>query len=162
MAGNNNSQDASPVAEHAWLAGTIVVGVDGSRASVAALRKAISLATLSGASVEAVYAWEFPRRYGPMSPTITWSPKDEAESVLIAVVNEVFGENVPEWFTGRATEGLAAHRLIDESRSADLLVVGSRGHGGFVGLLLGSVSATCAEHAHCPVLVVHGDSVETK
>jgi nucleotide-binding universal stress UspA family protein len=160
MAGNNNSRGASPAAEHVWLAGTIVVGVDGSRASIAALRKAISLATLFGASVEALYVWEFPRRYGPMSPTLTWSPKDEAESVLIAVVSEVFGDDVPEWFTGRAVEGLAAHRLIEESRNADLLVVGSRGHGGFVGLLLGSVSATCAEHAHCPVLVVHGDAIE--
>ena len=46
--------------------------------------------------------------------------------------------------------------LIDESISAEMLVLGSRGHGGFAGLLLGSVSSACAEHAHCPVLVVHG------
>jgi nucleotide-binding universal stress UspA family protein len=51
--------------------------------------------------------------------------------------------------------------LIDASKGAEMLIVGSRGHGGFVGLLLGSVSARCAEYAHCPVLVMHGDEEAT-
>jgi hypothetical protein len=58
-------------------------------------------------------------------------------------------------------QGGAAAVLIDQSRDADLLVVGSRGHGGFAGLILGSVSTACAEHAHCPVLVVHGTRART-
>ena len=55
----------------------------------------------------------------------------------------------------RVVEGAPATVLVDESRQADLLVVGSRGHGGFAGLLLGSVSQQCAHHAACPVVIVH-------
>jgi nucleotide-binding universal stress UspA family protein len=58
----------------------------------------------------------------------------------------------------RVVEGPAASVLVDESRAADLLVVGSRGHGGFTGLLLGSVSQQCAQHAECPVVIVRSSS----
>jgi nucleotide-binding universal stress UspA family protein len=54
----------------------------------------------------------------------------------------------------RVVEGTAGAALVDESRNADLLVVGSRGHGGFAQLLLGSVSQQCAQHAACPVVIV--------
>ena len=54
-------------------------------------------------------------------------------------------------------EGLPAKVPLDESKGATMLIVGSRGHGGFSGMLLGSVSANCAEHATCPMLVIHGD-----
>ena len=66
-----------------------------------------------------------------------------------------FGPILPGWVSTSSLEGNAAQRLIDASEGAEMLVVGSRGHGGVVGLLLGSVSSACAEKAHCPVLVVH-------
>jgi nucleotide-binding universal stress UspA family protein len=91
---------------------------------------------------------------------MTWSPEREAENVLSDVVRQVFGDAVPDWFTGRVVKGRATARLIQHSADADLLVIGSRGHGGFVGLLLGSVSAICAEHARCPVLVVHAQPAD--
>ncbi|HEY2643278.1 MAG TPA: universal stress protein [Galbitalea sp.] len=152
------AQSITPTPDH-WLTGKIVVGVDGSRSSVLAVRKAGRLATLSGASVEAVIAWELPSR-GPIVPVMTWSPEREAENVLSDVVRQVFGDAVPDWFTGRVVKGRATARLIQHSADADLLVIGSRGHGGFVGLLLGSVSAICAEHARCPVLVVHAQPAD--
>jgi nucleotide-binding universal stress UspA family protein len=58
----------------------------------------------------------------------------------------------------RVSEGAPATVLVDESRQADLLVVGSRGHGGFAGLLLGSVSQQCSHHAACPVVIVHASA----
>ncbi|MDQ1560876.1 MAG: hypothetical protein QOE85_217, partial [Actinomycetota bacterium] len=60
-----------------------------------------------------------------------------------------------QWFTEVTFEGNADEILIEQSRGAEMLIVGSRGHGGIAGVLLGSVSAKCAEHAHCPVLIIH-------
>ena len=75
--------------------------------------------------------------------------------MLRAASEAVFDDEPPTWFTWSARHGRPAKVLIDKSDGAEMLVVGSRGHGGFAALLLGSVSAACAEHAHCPVLVVH-------
>jgi nucleotide-binding universal stress UspA family protein len=69
----------------------------------------------------------------------------------------VFGDQPPAGLQRQVREGGAAKVLLDAGESAIILVVGSRGHGGFAGLLLGSVSANVAEHASCPVLVIHGD-----
>ncbi|MDD0857766.1 universal stress protein [Arthrobacter alpinus] len=63
----------------------------------------------------------------------------------------------PEGFSGVCVRGTPARVLMEHSKSAQMLIVGSRGHGGFAGMLLGSVSSACAEHAGCPVLVVHGE-----
>ncbi len=135
----------------------IVVGVDGSEQSKQALRWAAQFASVSGASIEVVGAWEYPPSYGWAAvPLEEWNPTRDMEKVLTATVDEVFGPQRPDDLVMTVREGSAAKVLLEESKDAALLVVGSRGHGGFVGLLLGSVSAGVAEHATCPVLVVHG------
>ncbi|HEY0261123.1 MAG TPA: universal stress protein [Lacisediminihabitans sp.] len=136
----------------------IIVGVDGSAASVAALRQAVVLAEALNGSVEAVDVWQFPASVAGYIPP-EWSPEDDAKQVLAEATSEVFGTAVPSWFEQTVCEGSTARRLVALSRDADLLVMGSRGHGGFTGLLLGSVSSACAEYSHCPTLVMHGESL---
>lgn len=135
----------------------IVVGVDGSKQSRLALRWAVSISQATGAAVDAVSAWHFPTTYGWSYIADEWDPAADAKRYLEETVDEVFSEGRPERLNLVVREGVAAKVLLDASKGATLLVVGSRGHGGFTGLLLGSVSASCAEHATCPVLVVHGE-----
>lgn len=135
----------------------IVVGVDGSEASKEALRWAARFAASIGGTIEAIIAWHPPANYGWGYLPGDWDPSQDAEKALIDTVDAVFGANRPEGMTLLVSEGNPAKVLIDRSQGAELLVVGSRGHGGFVGLLIGSVSEHCAEHAKCPVLVVHGE-----
>jgi nucleotide-binding universal stress UspA family protein len=135
----------------------VVVGVDGSEPSKSALRWAARFAALSGASIDAVVAWQPPVSYGGSYPPPEWRPDEDAEATLTSTVDEVFGDQRPADLRLIVEEGNAAAVLLDHSNGAELLVTGSRGHGGFAGLLLGSVSSHCAEHATCPVLVVHGE-----
>jgi len=141
--------------------GKIVVGVDGSAGSRAALRWAHAEAQLRGATLEAVTVWQLPvmawlPAFGAMPP-----PEDlsgEAERALVATLAEEgvsSTEEVP--VVSVVAEGAAAAALLDAADDADLLVVGSRGHGGFTELLLGSVSHQCVSHAPCPVVVVRSD-----
>jgi nucleotide-binding universal stress UspA family protein len=138
-------------------AGRIVVGVDGSRPSQQALRWGAHLAATFGAGLDAVTAWEYPYTYGWGSVPSDWDPAEDMRKVLDETVQEVFGDQPPAGMRRQVHEGGAAKVLLDASRGAIMLVVGSRGHGGFAGLLLGSVSANVAEHASCPVLVIHGN-----
>jgi nucleotide-binding universal stress UspA family protein len=135
----------------------VVVGVDGSRQSKQALRWAARLAATYDAELVAIAAWHYPAAYGVGGVDGLWDPQQDAGKCLAQSVDEVFGPDRPVNLQMLVQEGNAAHVLIDRSSDALLLVVGSRGHGGFAGLLLGSVSAAVAEHATCPVLVVHGD-----
>jgi nucleotide-binding universal stress UspA family protein len=139
--------------------GRIVVGVDGSDSSTNALRRAIKLATAIGARVVAVSAWSYPASMG-FTPVPTWSPENDAVELLEHVQRDVFGEDVPAWFSFETHPGPPAQVLIQASTDAEMLVVGNRGRGGFKGLLLGSVSATVTEYAECPVLVYHDESRE--
>ncbi|CAN5243609.1 universal stress protein [soil metagenome] len=131
--------------------GRIVVGVDGSDASVEALRRGIRMAEALHTSLEVVTTWTF----GTEFATSDWSPDRDAEEIVAESAAKAFGGAHPDWVTLTTREGRAAPALIEASRGAEMLVVGSRGHGGVAGLLLGSVSAECAEHANCPVLVMH-------
>jgi nucleotide-binding universal stress UspA family protein len=133
----------------------IVVGVDGSQPSKAALGWAARFSAITGGLIDAVIAWHPPASFGWSNLPSDWNPAKDAEKVLNRTVDEVFGANRPPGIRLIVREGNPAKVLLDESRDAELLVVGSRGHGGFTGLLLGSVSAHCAEHATRPVLVVH-------
>lgn len=135
--------------------GRIVVGVDGSESSLDALRRAMVIAERFGCSVEAIAVWQISSVVSPYFPAQQWSPEDDARDMLQEAAGIVFGSTLPMRFHASVRHGSPARVLIDASRGADLLVVGSRGHGGVVGLLLGSVSAACAEHAHCPVLIMH-------
>ena len=138
--------------------GHIVVGVDGSDPSKSALRWAAQLAPALGGTIEAVTAWEFPIIWPTEGgAAIWWQPEDEARKILDETLKSVFGQSPPEGLIRSINQGHPANVLLDASKSAKMLIVGSRGHGGFAGLLLGSVSSACAEHATCPVLVVHGE-----
>lgn len=141
----------------------IVVGVDGSEQSKLALRWAAYVARLGSATVDAVMAWDYPVTFGWSAGWSYaeggWTPQEDAEKALDEVLAEVYGERPPAGLRRFVQQGNAAKVLLDHARGATLLIVGSRGHGGFAGLLLGSVSANCAEHAPCPVLVVHGNEV---
>jgi nucleotide-binding universal stress UspA family protein len=136
----------------------IVVGVDGSEASKEALRWALEESRLRRSELRAVYAWLYPqiggRGYIPpelLDPDLL---RETAQERLDALVAEVAGESPGVELEGVVREGPAAKVLTEAAEEAELLVVGSRGHGGFAGLLLGSVSQQCTQHAPCPVVVV--------
>ena len=135
----------------------IVVGIDGSEHSKKALRWALDEARLRGASLRAVYAWTMPVYFGYGVTAAVLDPQSlraAAKENLDKAVDAVAGGVKDVSIDRRAVEGLAAQVLVDEAKDADLLVVGSRGHGGFTGLLLGSVSQQCAHHAPCAVVIV--------
>jgi nucleotide-binding universal stress UspA family protein len=138
---------------------TIVVGVDGSEGSLSALRFAIEEARIRGAEVKAVNAWHVPPAvYGG-----GWAPAgvdfDEfrklAEAALDKTLEDVGARESGVSVTAILREGQPADVLCAEAPNRDdLLVVGSRGLGGFRGLLLGSVSQQAVHHSACPVVVV--------
>ncbi len=136
---------------------TVVVGVDGSAHSEYALRWGAHFATLLGAGLEALTTWEMPTSFGWVSYPSEWNPGQDAAKLLAETVQRVLGDDGAVGVGQTVVEGNPAHELIARSQHARLIVVGSRGFGGFAGLLLGSVSASVSEHASCPVLVVHGD-----
>ena len=136
--------------------GTIVVGVDGSEMSVRALRFAVEEARIRGDRVRAVSAWYVPAV--AYEGVYTVAGDDEgafeaaAESRLRDSIERVEAGDVEIESVARKGHPVAV--LVDESEQAVLLVVGSRGLGGFRGLLLGSVSQQCAQHARCPTVIV--------
>ena len=136
----------------------IVVGVDGSAGSKLALQWALHMARNEHTSIDIVAAWEYPNTLGWAAIPDGYTPKDDLEKAVGQLVDEVFGPDRPTYLQIMIRQGHPAKVLLDASTDALLLVVGSRGHGGFTGLLLGSVSARVAELATCPVLVVHGDA----
>ena len=131
----------------------IVVGVDGSPASLDALQWAVRQGALTGAVVEAVTAWHFPATYGryPIVAPGDWHAN--AQTIQDVAVKEALGDEATS-LVRRVALGHPVRVLLDAAADADLLVVGSRGHGGFTGMLLGSVSEHVVAHAPCAVVVV--------
>jgi len=139
----------------------IVVGVDGSASSRAALRWAVVQAKLTGSTVDAVIAWQVPTVIGSTgwAPVYVLEEGDFAEAAKKQVqraIDEVVDSAGTQLVHAKVVKGHPAQVLLDAAAGADLLVVGSRGHGGFADALLGSVGLYCVHHAHCPVLIVRG------
>ncbi len=137
--------------------GRIVVGVDGSESSIDAMRWATGQSALTGAYVEAVTSWEYPQQgmmeFGTLD--VDWAAN--AQQSLDIALHQAFGDDDVHVRTV-VVHGRPAHVLISAAEGADLLVVGSRGHGAVAGMLLGSVSEDLVAHAPCPVVVIrhHG------
>lgn len=135
---------------------TIVVGIDGSDASKLALRWAVDEARLRKAAVRAVHVWQYPASAAWAGMFVDFY--DELARASVDFLEQAMAETVQDTdvqIERRVVCGLPAASLVDASADADMLVVGSRGLGGFKGLLLGSVSHQCIHHATCPVVVVH-------
>lgn len=143
-----------PVTTQPWQPHRVVVGVDGSDASLEALRWAGRLCAGTGAEITAVMCWAYPTNAGLGGYTPPeWDPAADAALALTIAIKAVFGDDAPPRLITLVREGSPAQVLVELSDGADLLVLGTRGHGGVAGLLLGSVSTHCAEHARCPVTV---------
>jgi nucleotide-binding universal stress UspA family protein len=136
--------------------GRIVVGVDGSESSKDALKWAAHQAELTGASLEAVITWEIPSNSLGFAVPVPadYDPRAIAVETLEEAIHKALGKSGEPQVVALVVEGQAARSLLDASKGAELLVVGSRGRGPFAGALLGSVSAYCAAHSTCPVVVV--------
>lgn len=146
-----SSAEATGNTEH-----RIVVGVDGSPSSMAALNWAARQAERTGSVVEVVTTWEWPINYG-WAFLSSFVPSVDAQKVLDHAIESITREHPIVTFRPSLLEGHPAPVLVSESRRADLLVVGCRGHGAFAGMLIGSVSEHCVTNAHCPVLVLRGE-----
>ena len=135
---------------------TILVGIDGSQSSRSALRWAADQAERNQCEIVALNAWTWTLMLGGAATSVgeVPDPAEAATSVLLQSIVEELGENPPVKVQPVVKEGNPARILIDMSADADLLVVGTRGHGGFAGLLLGSVSQHVDAYARCTVVVV--------
>lgn len=143
----------------------IVVGVDGSAASDRAVSWAIAEAARCETELLIVSAWETPDvgpegfEFAPPGSSVEAMAAKQARQRAASALDQAHRTLATERVHTLVAAGNAAEMLIEQSEHADLLVVGSRGRGGFRGLLLGSVSQQCASHAHCPVVVVRSEHI---
>ncbi len=137
----------------------IMVGIDGSDASIGAARWAAGQAALTGNRVVLVSAWQFPSTWGSTIPLPDgYDPEADAQALVDPVAKALRAAFPTVDVSSRIVEGHPAEVLVAASDQAVLLVVGSRGHGAFTGMLLGSVSQHCVSQAHSPVLVYRAHS----
>lgn len=132
----------------------VVVGIDGSPASIDALRTGRRIADALTVDLAAVAVWDHEAPFLDYV-VIDRDEESEADQLLEAAGNLVFGLEWPAWFTTKARSGSPSRVLVDESSDAALLILGGTERGLLARILHGSVSGTCVEHAHCPVLVMH-------
>lgn len=140
----------------------VLVGVDGSESALQAVRWAAAEAARRGAPLQVEHTWVWPLYRVSLGPA-AGAPEGaglqaQAERVLAEAVDAARRVALELEVDSRLVTGDTASRLVEGSRDAQLLVLGSRGLGGFAGLLLGSVGVACAMHAACPVVVVRGDA----
>jgi nucleotide-binding universal stress UspA family protein len=139
----------------------IIVGIDGSHDAHQGLEWAMQEAAVRYAPLTVVTVNEVPSGWTgnpmilPKDQTALKNARQAAEEAVAKAATQL-GESEPASVTVQAVNGFAAQELIEASRDADLLVVGSRGGGGFAQLMLGSISDQVVHHAHCPVVVVPG------
>ncbi len=131
----------------------IVAGVDGSAASLRAIEWAARQAELTNATLEVVAAWEWPNSFGWSAIPNGYNPEEDAQKMLESLVASLHAAHPHLAITWKVVEGHPAPVLVSASEEADLLVVGNRGHGEFVGMLIGSTSEHCVANAACPVVV---------
>ena len=144
-------------------AAQVIVGVDGSETSLGAVQWAADYAAATGAAISLVAAWEWPTSYGwPIPLPEEYNPASDAERILAEAADAVREKHPSLGVETIAVEGPAAKVLVDASKDAALLAVGSRGHGQFAGMIIGSVSEHCVAHAHCPVLVYRHEGQPTR
>lgn len=140
---------------------TIVVGVDGSPSSAAALRWAGKQARLMGATLHVVMAWQpVDPDVWPVAAVPSGDPALESRLALRRVVAQAFGDPPPPELVTESIRGPAAPVLLEVAQEATLLVLGDRGRGGFAGLRLGSVGHHCVTYAPCPVVIVREPAEE--
>jgi len=139
----------------------VVVGLDGSAESIAALGWARRYAAATGANVRAVHAWHYPAAFGvpegKAPQTVTAEVEQSMRDDLAQAVAQVYPDPSDEQVETALRYGHPVDVLIDESKNAGLLVVGHHGQSAFTGMLVGSVSIHCVTSAACPVVVVRGD-----
>lgn len=141
----------------------IIVGIDGSEYSPAALQLAGRIARALNAPIDVItcLGWSdffLPSHLPPGNLEVTAQLEAIARRLMEQAIERAYGPERPPNLTTAVKVGSPAKVLVEESRDAQLLVVGRRGHGGLLGQIMGSVSAACTAHAHCPVLVVGVDS----
>ena len=140
----------------------LVVGVDGSSASLKGLHWALDYASATQSKVDVVIAWDWPASLAWSGPFPSdFDPNMSAQQMLDLLITRERSKYPNLAVEGRAVQGDPANVLESASHGASLLVVGQSGHGELVGLLLGSVSEHCVTHAHCPVLVFREDQCGT-
>jgi nucleotide-binding universal stress UspA family protein len=140
----------------------VVVGVDGSAESIAALGWARRYAAATGAKVRAVHAWHYPTAFGmppegKAPPPVTAEVEQGMRDGMARAVAEAYADQDDAQPETALRYGHPVEVLIDESKNADLLVVGHHGHHASTGMLVGSVSIHCVTSAACTVVVVRGD-----
>jgi nucleotide-binding universal stress UspA family protein len=132
------------------------VGIDGSLASIGAMRWAARQASLTDSILDVVMTWDWPPSHGwamPLPFPTGYDPEGSVRKALDQAVAELRTSYPAIDITARVVHEHPAPLLVEGSKGADVLVLGSRGHGEFAGMLIGSVSEFCASNAHCPVLV---------
>lgn len=140
--------------EQAQDKGGIIAGFDGSPPSLDALAWAARQADLTGSTLQIVMTWEWPSSYGWAVPIPDdFDPEADVRQAVDTAIAGLRAEHPDLVVDASLVNGHPAPALVEASKEADLLVVGSRGHGEFVGMLIGSVSEYCVTNAHCPVLV---------